>query len=164
MRRHLPPPPRQPHLGHAAGGAGSRGRGARNGHSTLCSRTNASPFWIMLLLVFGKLDNGMIRVQQRNNGCTWYATEGQSGSPRRTTGPCVLARSPISSIAWRDFEAPGPPGSSVGNRTEARHPLSFRNVLMTCELSDQSKLSRECGPPPSSKGGGFFWTHNVDAE
>src|SRR5262249_58382092 len=30
----LPPPP-QPHLGHAAGGAGSRGTlGARNGHTT----------------------------------------------------------------------------------------------------------------------------------
>jgi len=28
----------------------------------LRSRPNASPFWIMLLLVFGKLDNGMIRV------------------------------------------------------------------------------------------------------
>jgi hypothetical protein len=26
----------------------------------LCSRTNASPFWIMLLLVWGRLDNGMI--------------------------------------------------------------------------------------------------------
>jgi len=34
----------------------------------LCSRTNASPFWIMLLLVFGKLDNGMIRVWQPNTG------------------------------------------------------------------------------------------------
>src|SRR5262249_12526038 len=28
----------------------------------LCSRTNASPFWIMLLLVLGRPDNGMIRV------------------------------------------------------------------------------------------------------
>jgi hypothetical protein len=26
------------------------------------------PFWIMLLLVFGKLDNGMIRVWQPNTG------------------------------------------------------------------------------------------------
>src|SRR5271166_5226762 len=34
VRRRLPPPP-QPHLGHAAGGAGSRSApGARNGHST----------------------------------------------------------------------------------------------------------------------------------
>src|SRR6266478_3951797 len=34
VRRRSPPPP-QPHLGHAAGGAGSRGTlGARNGHTT----------------------------------------------------------------------------------------------------------------------------------
>ena len=26
----------------------------------LCSRTNASPFWIILLLVWGKLEHGMI--------------------------------------------------------------------------------------------------------
>ena len=31
----------------------------------LCSRTNASPFWIMLLLLLGKLDNAMIRVRWR---------------------------------------------------------------------------------------------------
>jgi hypothetical protein len=30
----------------------------------LCSQTNASPFWIKLLLVFGRLDNGMIRIRQ----------------------------------------------------------------------------------------------------
>jgi hypothetical protein len=30
----------------------------------LCLRTNASPFWIMLLLVWGRLDNGMIAVRQ----------------------------------------------------------------------------------------------------
>ena len=28
----------------------------------LCLRTNASPFWIMLLLVSGRLDNGMISI------------------------------------------------------------------------------------------------------
>jgi hypothetical protein len=26
----------------------------------LCSRTNASPYWIMLLLVWGRLEHGMI--------------------------------------------------------------------------------------------------------
>jgi len=59
----LPPPP-QPHLGHAAGGAGSRGRVAP-GTVTIPLRSppNASPFWIMLLRVFGTLDNGMIRVR-----------------------------------------------------------------------------------------------------
>src|SRR5262249_56742938 len=61
----------QPHLGHAAGGAGSRGRVAPGTVTVpLCSRTNASHFWIMLLLVFGKLDNGMIRV--------WAAEYGNS--------------------------------------------------------------------------------------
>src|SRR5207247_5013534 len=34
----------------------------------LCSRPNASPFSIMLLLVWGRLDNGMIRVWQPNTG------------------------------------------------------------------------------------------------
>ena len=34
----------------------------------LCSRTNASPFWIMLLLVLGRLDNGMIRIWQPDTG------------------------------------------------------------------------------------------------
>src|SRR5262249_48347708 len=54
------PPPPQPHLGHAAGGAESRGRGAPGTVTVpLCSRTNASPFWIMLLLVWSRLDNGM---------------------------------------------------------------------------------------------------------
>src|SRR5690348_4586922 len=28
----------------------------------LCSQTNASPFWIMLLLVWGRLDHGIIRI------------------------------------------------------------------------------------------------------
>jgi hypothetical protein len=30
----------------------------------LCSQTNASPFWIMLLLVWGRVDNGMIQFWQ----------------------------------------------------------------------------------------------------
>ena len=34
----------------------------------LCSQTNASPFWIMLLLVLGRLDNGMIRIWQPDTG------------------------------------------------------------------------------------------------
>jgi hypothetical protein len=34
----------------------------------LRSRTNASPFWIMLLLVLGRLDNGMIRIWQPDTG------------------------------------------------------------------------------------------------
>src|SRR5262249_47605821 len=57
--------PPQPHLGHAAGGAGfPRARRAPGMVALpLCSRPNASPFWIMLLLVLGKLDNAMIRVR-----------------------------------------------------------------------------------------------------
>jgi hypothetical protein len=56
----LPPPP-QPHLGHVAGGAGSRGRVAPGTVTLpLCLRPNASPFWIMLLLVWSRLDNWMI--------------------------------------------------------------------------------------------------------
>src|SRR6266480_4830848 len=44
------------HLGHAAGGAGSRGRVAPGMVTVpLCSRPNASPFWIMLLLVLGRI-------------------------------------------------------------------------------------------------------------
>jgi len=31
----------------------------------LCSRTNASPFWIMLLLVWGRSEHGMISPQRR---------------------------------------------------------------------------------------------------
>ena len=59
----LPPPP-QPHLSHAAGGAGSRGRVAPGtGRVPLRSRPNASPFWIMLLLVWGRLDHGMIQLR-----------------------------------------------------------------------------------------------------
>jgi hypothetical protein len=34
----------------------------------LYSQTNASPFWIMLLLVLGRLDNGMIRIWQPDTG------------------------------------------------------------------------------------------------
>src|SRR5262249_38717372 len=56
----LPPPP-PPHLGHVAGGAGSRGRGAPGTVTVpLCLRPNASPFWIMLLLSLGVLEHGMI--------------------------------------------------------------------------------------------------------
>src|SRR5262249_6538241 len=63
VRRRSPPPP-QPHLGHAAGGAESRGRGAPGTVTVpLCSRPNASPFWIMLLLVWGRLDHRMIRLR-----------------------------------------------------------------------------------------------------
>src|SRR5262245_30729890 len=59
----LPPPP-QPHLGHAAGGAESRGRVAPGTVIVpLCSRTNASPFSMMLLLVWGRWDHGMIRLR-----------------------------------------------------------------------------------------------------
>jgi hypothetical protein len=55
VRRRSPPPP-QPRLGHSAGGARSRGT-LLPGTVTLplCSRTNASPFWIMFLLVWGRL-------------------------------------------------------------------------------------------------------------
>ena len=93
VRRRLPPRP-QPHLGHAAGGAGSRGAPrARNGASAmqpagqdpkarvvpgtvtvpLCSGTNASPFWIMLLLVWGRLDNGMIPFWQPEGVAGYYS-------------------------------------------------------------------------------------------
>jgi hypothetical protein len=34
----------------------------------LRSQPNASPFWIMLLLVSGRLDNGMIRIWQPDTG------------------------------------------------------------------------------------------------
>src|SRR5262249_25282644 len=66
----LPPPP-QPHLGHAAGGAESRSASrARNSHTTALFAAECQSFLIMLLLVFGKLDNGMIRV--------WAAEYGNS--------------------------------------------------------------------------------------
>src|SRR5262249_55373820 len=39
----------------------------------LCLRPNASPFWIMLLLVLGKLDNGMICVWQPNTGIATHS-------------------------------------------------------------------------------------------
>jgi hypothetical protein len=32
----------------------------------LCSRANASPFWIMLLLVLGRWDHGMIRIRHKD--------------------------------------------------------------------------------------------------
>jgi hypothetical protein len=34
----------------------------------LCSRGNASPFWIMLLLVSGRPEHGMIRIWQPDTG------------------------------------------------------------------------------------------------
>jgi hypothetical protein len=37
----------------------------------LRSQPNASPFWIMLLLVSGRLDNGMIRIWQPDTGVAW---------------------------------------------------------------------------------------------
>jgi hypothetical protein len=44
VRHRLPPPP-QPHLGHAAGGAGSRGAPrARNGHTTALFATRCQSF------------------------------------------------------------------------------------------------------------------------
>src|SRR5438105_1734452 len=57
-----------------------------------------------------------------------------------------------------------PPGPS--------HELAahfFRNLKTICELSRQRKLSRECGPPPYSKGEGFLldsqmWMPNKNAE
>ena len=36
----------------------------------LYSRTNASPFWLMLLLVWGRLDNGMIPFWKPDTGMT----------------------------------------------------------------------------------------------
>src|SRR5258707_244255 len=43
---------------------------ARAAHGTvtvlLCSRPNASPFWIMLLLFWGRLDHGIIRICLRD--------------------------------------------------------------------------------------------------
>ena len=57
-----------------------------------------------------------------------------------------------------------PPGPS--------HELAahfFRNLKTICELSRQRKLSRECGPPPYSKGEGFLldsqmWMPNKNGE
>src|SRR5262245_55038384 len=60
LRRRSPPPP-QPHLGHAAGGAGSRNALAFGTVTVpLCSRLNASPLWIMLLLVWSRLEDDPI--------------------------------------------------------------------------------------------------------
>jgi hypothetical protein len=46
----------------------------------LCSRANASPFWIMLLLVWGRLDNGMIPFWQPEGvACFAKPLQGQGG-------------------------------------------------------------------------------------
>src|SRR5437763_1454740 len=49
------PPPPKPHLGHQAGGAGSQSALGTRELTTvpLCWRSNASPFWITLLLSSG---------------------------------------------------------------------------------------------------------------
>src|SRR5262245_55774834 len=54
VRRRSPPLPK-PHLGGEAGGAGSRSAIMRSELDTvlLCLRAEASPFWIILLLVSG---------------------------------------------------------------------------------------------------------------
>jgi hypothetical protein len=54
MRRRLPPPPR-PHLGHAAGGAGSRGTpGAWNGHTTALFATECQSVLDNVIAGFGQ--------------------------------------------------------------------------------------------------------------
>jgi hypothetical protein len=65
VRRCLPPSP-QLYLGHAAGGAEipSHAR-APNGHGTALF---ACEFWIMLLLVWGGSEHGMIRIWQPDTG------------------------------------------------------------------------------------------------
>jgi len=49
----------------------------------LCLQTNASPFWIMLLLVSGRLDNGMIR--------SWPPDTGVAKMPSTDPIPSVTA-------------------------------------------------------------------------
>src|SRR5262249_60346106 len=53
----------------------------------LCSRPNASPFWITLLLVCGKLDNGMIRVWAAEYGNSQNAVH-RSNSDRDCESAC----------------------------------------------------------------------------
>src|SRR5258708_29615057 len=62
LRRHRAAPPK-PHLGHQAGGAGSRSASALGIDDTLPLqlRLNASPFWIILLLSVGALEHAMIK-------------------------------------------------------------------------------------------------------
>ena len=55
----------------------------------LRSRTNASPFWIMLLLVWGRLDNGMIPLGQPDTGvANMSSTE---PTPQRTADQLTRA-------------------------------------------------------------------------
>jgi hypothetical protein len=58
VRRRSPPPPPQPHLGHAAGGAGSRGTlGARNGHTTALFAGECQSFLDNLIAGLGRHQN-----------------------------------------------------------------------------------------------------------
>jgi hypothetical protein len=63
LRRRSAPPPPKPRNGHEAGGAGFLRRYFALGTVTvpLRSRQEASSFWIILLLVLGRTDNGVIR-------------------------------------------------------------------------------------------------------
>jgi hypothetical protein len=51
-----PPPPPQPHLGHAAGGAGGT-LGARNGHTTALFAGECQPFLDNLIAGLGRHQN-----------------------------------------------------------------------------------------------------------
>src|SRR5271165_2519865 len=75
VRRHAPPPPK-PHLGHAAGGAGSRSApGARNGHSTALFADECQSF----------LDNVMAGLGQIG---AWDDRRPPSGLPIDRFVPC----------------------------------------------------------------------------
>ena len=75
----------------------------------LCSRTNASPFWIMLLLVLGRPDNGMIRV--------------------------ILDRRRSDVLPCRNATRPAPPRNRVdvriGRSWHVRMPVPFASRLET---------------------------------
>src|SRR5262249_40715740 len=75
----------------------------------LCSRTNASPFWIMLLLVLGRPDNGMIRV--------------------------ILDRRCSDGLPCRNATRPAPPRNRVdvriGRSWHVRMPVPFASRLET---------------------------------
>src|SRR5258706_15571793 len=65
-------------------GQDSRGRAAPGTVAVpLCSRTNASPFWIMLLLVWSRLDNGMIPFWQVGLGIGAEPPKTGAGDLRR---------------------------------------------------------------------------------
>jgi hypothetical protein len=63
VRRPSPPPPK-PHLSEEAGGAGSRSAASAPELDTvpLCLREEASPFWIILLLVEGDPEHPRIKL------------------------------------------------------------------------------------------------------